>query len=116
MLDDLGLVPAIEWLTKRFMQRCVVCLTLSVNEPALELPGEPYATVFRIVQESLNNIAKHAAASQSRRHAGQDPGYGTTARGRRWLRICLQWYAQTDPLRLLGLLTVLLSYWKRCHP
>lgn len=65
MLDDLGLVPAIEWLASSFMQRCGVPCTLSINdEPALELP-EPYATaVFRIVQESLNNIAKHAAASQ----------------------------------------------------
>lgn len=65
MLDDLGLVPAIEWLANNFMQRCGVPCTLSTNdELALELP-EPYATaVFRIVQESLNNIAKHAAASQ----------------------------------------------------
>jgi len=65
MLDDLGLVPAIEWLASSFMQRCGVPCTLSVtDELALELP-EPYATaVFRIVQESLNNIAKHAAASQ----------------------------------------------------
>ena len=65
MLDDLGLVPAIEWLASSFTQRCGVPCTLSVSdELALELP-EPYATaVFRIVQESLNNIAKHAAASQ----------------------------------------------------
>ena len=65
MLDDLGLVPAIEWLASNFMQRCGVPCTLSVNdELELELP-EPCATaVFRIVQESLNNIAKHAAASQ----------------------------------------------------
>lgn len=65
MLDDLGLVPAIEWLASSFMQRYGVPCILSVNdEMALELP-EPYATaVFRIVQESLNNIAKHAAASQ----------------------------------------------------
>jgi signal transduction histidine kinase len=65
MLDDLGLVPAIEWLASNFMQRCGVPCAFSVNdEMELELP-EPYATaVFRIVQESLNNIAKHAAASQ----------------------------------------------------
>ena len=65
MLDDLGLVPAIEWLASNFMQRCGVPCTLSVpDEMALELP-EPYATaVFRIIQESLNNIVKHAAASQ----------------------------------------------------
>ena len=65
MLDDLGLVPAIEWLASNFTQRCGVPCTLSVNdELELELP-EPYATaVFRIVQESLNNIAKHAAAAR----------------------------------------------------
>lgn len=64
MLDDLGLGAAIEWLADSFMQRCGVPCTLSVSdELALELP-EPYATaVFRIVQESLNNIAKHAGAS-----------------------------------------------------
>ena len=65
MLDDLGLVPAIEWLAGNFMQRYGVPCTLSVHEElAFELP-EPYATaVFRIIQESLNNIAKHAAASR----------------------------------------------------
>lgn len=63
LLDDLGLVPAIDWLASSFSQRCGIACSLSVNEQ-LEL-GEPYATaVFRIVQESLNNIAKHAAASQ----------------------------------------------------
>lgn len=65
MLDDLGLVPAIEWLATSFMQRSgVPCILLVKNEFDFELP-EPYATaVFRIVQESLNNISKHAAASQ----------------------------------------------------
>ena len=63
LLDDLGLVPAIEWLAGNFTQRHGVPVALSVNEN-LELP-EPYATaVFRIIQESLANVAKHAAASR----------------------------------------------------
>ena len=63
LLDDLGLVPAIEWLTGNFSQRHGVACTLSVDEE-LEL-GEPYATaVFRIVQESLINVGKHARASR----------------------------------------------------
>ncbi|HSI53952.1 MAG: PAS domain-containing sensor histidine kinase [Ramlibacter sp.] len=61
MLDDLGLVPAIEWLVQNFIQRTGVPCALEVAED-LELP-EPYATgVFRIVQESLVNVAKHAQA------------------------------------------------------
>ncbi|MDP2256121.1 MAG: sensor histidine kinase [Polaromonas sp.] len=63
LLDDLGLVPAVEWLVSKFTQRCGVVCTLAVDD-ALELQ-EPYATaVFRIIQESLANVAKHAGASE----------------------------------------------------
>ena len=64
LLDDLGLGPAIEWLAGTFTQRHGVPCRLSVDDE-LELQ-EPYATaVFRIVQESLANVAKHARASQA---------------------------------------------------
>ena len=65
LLDDLGLVPAIEWLASSFTQRCGVPCNLRIpDELNLELQ-EPYATaVFRIIQESLVNVAKHAGASQ----------------------------------------------------
>lgn len=67
LLDDLGLIPAIEWLISSYIQRCGVPCSLCVNDGTnLEQElQEPYATaVFRIVQESLANVAKHAAASQ----------------------------------------------------
>jgi PAS domain S-box-containing protein len=61
VLDDLGLVPAIEWLVNNFQQRTGIACELRADEES-EL-GEPYATaVFRIVQESLANVAKHAQA------------------------------------------------------
>lgn len=63
VLDDLGLVPAIEWLVQNFTQRTGVPCSLDIDE-TLELQ-EPFATgVFRIVQESLANAAKHARATQ----------------------------------------------------
>ena len=62
LLDDLGLGPAIEWLAGSFTQRHGVPCRLRMDKE-LELQ-EPHATaVFRIVQESLNNVAKHADAS-----------------------------------------------------
>lgn len=63
LLDDLGLQPAIEWLANNFTQRSGVPCEVNVDED-IELQ-EPYATaVFRIVQESLANVAKHAAATE----------------------------------------------------
>ncbi|WP_341922679.1 PAS domain S-box protein [Polaromonas sp. YR568] len=61
MLDDLGLATSIEWLGEEFTGRTGVACTVQL-EGDLDLP-EPYATgVFRIVQEALVNVAKHARA------------------------------------------------------
>jgi PAS domain S-box-containing protein len=63
VLDDLGLVAAIEWAAQNFSQRTGVPCDLQVDE-TLDLQ-EPHATgVFRIVQESLANVAKHARATR----------------------------------------------------
>lgn len=63
VLDDLGLMPAVEWLVQNFTQRTGVTCELEADED-LELE-EPYATaVFRIVQESLVNVAKHSKAKR----------------------------------------------------
>ncbi|WP_082522077.1 PAS domain-containing sensor histidine kinase [Ramlibacter sp. Leaf400] len=61
VLDDLGLAPALQWLVQGFRQRAEVDCDLEMDED-LEV-DEPYATaVFRIVQESLANVRKHAQA------------------------------------------------------
>jgi PAS domain S-box-containing protein len=63
VLDDLGLAAAVEWLVQSFTTRTGVACELAVSSE-LELQ-DPYATtVFRVLQESLTNIAKHAEATQ----------------------------------------------------
>lgn len=64
MLDELGLAAAAESLVTTFSERHRVRCDLEMDPLDLEVE-EPYATaVFRILQESLNNIAKHARASR----------------------------------------------------
>lgn len=64
MLDDLGLIPAAEWLVQNFTQRTGIHCDLVIGAPDLELQ-DPYATaLFRILQESLTNVARHAQASR----------------------------------------------------
>lgn len=65
MLDDLGLVPSIEWLVENFTQRTGIACELTVAATPLELSQPQASAVFRIVQESLTNIAKHAHASHA---------------------------------------------------
>ena len=72
MLDDLGLVPAIEWLVENFTQRTGVPCALAIADPELDLPGMHSNAVFRIVQEALTNAAKHARATGVEVSIGRD--------------------------------------------
>lgn len=65
MLDDLGLLPAVEWLAENFTQRTGVPCELAISTSDLKLYNAHSTAVFRIVQESLANIAKHAKASRA---------------------------------------------------
>ena len=62
MLDDLGLIPAIEWLVDEFSKRHGIRCALVTNGPELELTGAHATAAFRIVQEALTNVARHAQA------------------------------------------------------
>jgi PAS domain S-box-containing protein len=65
MLDDLGLVPALEWLVQNMRHRAGLACELTLDDPAITLPPAQSTAVFRIVQEALTNVAKHARASRA---------------------------------------------------
>jgi signal transduction histidine kinase len=62
VLDDFGLVAGIEWLVEKFSERYGVPCELRIVPRDVDVP-DPYATaVFRILQETLTNVARHAHA------------------------------------------------------
>ena len=64
VLDDLGLGAAAEWLLEGLAQRAGIAFELKIDPSCAEL-GEPHAsTLFRVMQESLTNIARHARATR----------------------------------------------------
>jgi PAS domain S-box-containing protein len=63
-LDDLGLLPAIEALVQDFERRTGIRCELAIGDEHLALPDAHATAVFRIVQESLTNVVKHARAKR----------------------------------------------------
>lgn len=59
---NLGLEAAAEWLVSEFRSRTGVACTLSLPAKTILLDDESATTVFRILQESLTNVSRHAAA------------------------------------------------------
>ena len=65
-LDELGLVPTIEWHLRSFMQNNALMVEFDASLPAdFRLPVHTELAMYRIVQEALTNIARHANATQA---------------------------------------------------
>jgi signal transduction histidine kinase len=61
-LDDFGLVAALERLVQTFSEATGISAQLQASLPDERLPSEVETTLYRIVQESLTNVVKHAGA------------------------------------------------------
>lgn len=59
---DAGIAAALEWLTAEFSRGTQIAYSLSVPDETLPLAEERAIALFRIVQESLTNVARHARA------------------------------------------------------
>lgn len=64
MLDDLGLVPTLRWWLARFENETGMDTDLSLPRKWERLPGRMETAIYRIIQESLTNAARHSAATR----------------------------------------------------
>lgn len=61
---DFGIVAALEWQLGEFEKQMGIGCTFSSSDKDIDLPGDHSAALFRIFQEALTNIAKHAQATK----------------------------------------------------
>ncbi|MBN2684211.1 MAG: PAS domain S-box protein [Pontiellaceae bacterium] len=64
VLDDLGLIPALKEATKRFMKDTGIRVVLKAYPGVEKLDSEKRTTLYRVAQEALANVARHAHASR----------------------------------------------------
>ena len=64
ILDDLGFVDAIKWLVSDFQEISGIGCKLRVDPQCCEIAGDYATAVFRIIQESLTNVIRHAKATR----------------------------------------------------
>lgn len=63
ILDELGLLPAIDWLLESFSERSAIAYELSQPTQPLDFNREASTAIFRILQESLTNVSRHSHAT-----------------------------------------------------
>jgi signal transduction histidine kinase len=73
MLDDLGLIPALEWQAREVSRRTGIDVRVSAEGVADSLPDAVRTCVYRVVQEALQNVSRHSGARHARVTVKQAP-------------------------------------------
>jgi len=74
VLDDLGLAAALSWLSRTLEQRTGLKVELDLDPLDERLDSDIETLIFRLIQEALNNVLKHAGVDRARvalRRAGE---------------------------------------------
>ncbi|MEO7445192.1 MAG: PAS domain S-box protein [Ferruginibacter sp.] len=64
ILDDLGLVAAMDWQSEEFQKRSEIKVDFTYNDSNIEIAAPVATQVFRMYQESLTNVLRHSGASK----------------------------------------------------
>jgi signal transduction histidine kinase len=72
MLDDLGLIPALEWQAREVSRTSYLGVTVQAESVREDLPDEQKTCIYRVVQEALRNVTRHAKAKHVQIQLSQD--------------------------------------------
>jgi PAS domain S-box-containing protein len=64
MLDDMGLLPTVQWHLERFTKQTGIQVDFQESAVAGRFPAEVETAAYRIIQEALTNVARHAQVNQ----------------------------------------------------
>jgi signal transduction histidine kinase len=73
MLDDLGLIPALQWQAREVSRQTCIDVTVSTDLASEDLPDEYKTCIYRVVQEALHNCSSHSNATAVRIKVQQEP-------------------------------------------
>jgi len=73
MLDDLGLIPALEWQAREVSRQTGLRVDVAASGVSDDLPEEFKTCIYRVVQEALHNVTRHARAGSVRVVVQQEP-------------------------------------------
>jgi signal transduction histidine kinase len=74
MLDDLGLIPAVQWQAREISRTKNLAVHVHADPIPEDIPDEYKTCTYRIVQECLHNVARHAKAKSVQIHLAQNHG------------------------------------------
>jgi len=74
MLDDLGLMPALEWQAREVSRRSGIKIAVTAENVSDSLPDEMRTCIYRVVQEALQNVFRHSGAKNAVVTVRQDIG------------------------------------------
>ena len=103
VLNDLGLLAAIEWLAHEFEERTGIQCEVDADEEEPELPDGAPIALFRIAQESLTNVAKHAQATAAKVSLHVDAGNLVLAIKDNGVGISADWRDKKGSFGLMGM-------------
>ncbi|MFZ0530567.1 MAG: sensor histidine kinase, partial [Propionicimonas sp.] len=103
ILDDLGLIPAIEALTGEIRSHSKLDVSMEVEGTPRRLPAEAELAIYRIVQEALHNVEQHASATRAKVELHYDQPGTTVSIVDDGRGFDPQQAAQTDRLGLVGM-------------
>jgi signal transduction histidine kinase len=73
MLDDLGLVPALQWQAREVSKRTAMDVSVATQFASEDLSDDYKTCIYRVVQEALHNCSRHARAAKVRIRVQQEP-------------------------------------------